>query len=822
MEKGEHLFAVVALPLPLKKNLYYEVPPHLQPTIEPGNRVLVPLGKRKVTGYVVELKPSSDIEDTKPIEEILDPFPLFHLRDLDFFKWIASYYCCSLGEVIKNALPPGINIKTSAHLSLTPKGQEALANQTLSEPERQVLSQLLKKRRVALKGLLGSHKNEKSLPLITALVQKGYIAMAQWQGARTVKPRKEKVFQVNREQLAGLSFSGWKGIRRKAPRQFQILKWMQKQGKVAEREILSQFGKGESALKALEKKRFIIGYLQESYRKPLVEDEFDLSSPLNMTTEQSEALKKIVSQVKRKKYASFLLHGITGSGKTEVYVKAIEATLETGRGAMVLVPEIALTPQLMATFQTRFGENIAQIHSGLSQGERFDEWRRIRNGEASIVVGARSAIFAPLPTIGIIIVDEEHDPAYKQEDRICYNARDLSLVKGKMNNAVVILGSATPSIETYYNTSIGKINYLHLSHRIDSRPLPKVEIVDMRKEEPQVILSSRLKDAIKERGERGEQTLLFLNRRGFAPFMMCKDCGSTFCCPNCNVSLVYHQKRQLLLCHYCSFCKPAPEFCPNCRGYKVEIFGFGTERLEAEIHRLFPSLNIGRLDRDITTQKNALQQVLRQFRRRETELLIGTQMIAMGHDLPGVTLVGIIAADHSLNFPDFRAGERTFQLLTQVAGRSGRGQIPGEVIIQTYNPNHPSIQMAMDQDFPTFYKEEIVHRKELNYPPFYRLVNVRMVGNSLSLTREYATRFGRLCLGLQEKVKSFHTNLEMLGPAEAPWEKLKGKYRWQMLIKGRDHKVLHQFTEEILISIKTHINIPGVKLSVDIDPINLL
>jgi primosomal protein N' (replication factor Y) len=823
MKKADPLFAEVALAIPMNKSLDYQVPPTLKEVIEVGIRVLVPLEKRKVTGYILKLKTSSDIENTKYIEEILEPFPLFNPTDLNFYKWIASYYFCPLGYVIKNALPPGINVKTLKHLSLTSKGKKALNDKTLSQPEKNLLSILAEKRKITLKSLRKSFKYERVFALISSPLHKEYVTMTQCKSFLEIKPQKEKVFQVNEDALSRLSLSELKRVKRKSPRQFHILKWLRKQGKATQKEIFSHLGKVGPTLKALEIKNLINISIQEKYRSPLINYEENIpSEPPEMTSEQANALKEITSKVKEGKYASFLLHGITGSGKTEVYLKAIEATLKTGRGAIVLVPEIALTPQLITRFKARFGNKIAQIHSGLSKGERFDEWRRIKYGEVQIVIGARSAIFAPLKSLGIIIVDEEHDSAYKQDERICYNARDLALVKGKMNNAVVVLGSATPTIETYHNTRIGKISYLSLSRRIDNRPLPRVEILDMRNEKPGTILSARLRNALEERWERGEQTLLFLNRRGFSPFVLCQECGYSFRCPNCNVSLVFHQNKRLLICHYCNFYKPKTDTCPECGSNKVKNFGFGTERLETEIHRYFPQLKVGRLDKDTTVKKNSLQRILGEFRKGETDLLIGTQMIAMGHDLPQVTLVGVIAADISLNFPDFRSGERTFQLLTQVAGRSGRGQIPGEVIIQTYNPNHPSIRMAMAQDFLPFYEEEILYRKELKYPPFQRLVNFRMVGNSLSKTRDYASSLGKLSIELQKKERSFQNNIEILGPVEAPWEKLKGKYRWQMLVKGKDHRILHQFAEKVIALIKPQIKISGVKLTVDVDPINLL
>jgi len=821
MEKP--LIAEVVLALPLHKSLDYQVPLHLRDVVAVGSRVLVPLERRKVTGYVVAVKDSSDIEHIKPIEEVLDLLPLFGPSDLIFFKWISSYYFSPLGEVIKTALPSGINVKTNHYLSLTPQGKERLQDSTLSPTEKEILHGLAERHKIGLQTFKRALKNKKAFPLLSSLIKTGLISLSQSPGSRIVKPKEEKFFRVNEDQVSQFSFSGLKQMLKKAPRQLQVLKLLRDQGDLSQKQISALRGIGPVVLKALEEKGLITSSFKEVYRAPWEEEERGIDSSFELTAEQTGAVNKIVSTIKKQQYAPFLLHGVTGSGKTEVYLRTIRATLESGRGALVLVPEIALTPQLIARFKARFGNQIAQLHSGLSQGERFDEWRRILKGEARIVIGARSAIFAPLPSLGIIVVDEEHDTAYKQEDRVLYNARDMALVKAKMNNAVVVLGSATPAIETYYNTRIGKINYLHLAQRINSRPLPQVEVIDMRKEEPGVMLSSRLKEAIKERWGRGEQTVLFLNRRGFSPFVICRECGFTARCPNCTVSLVFHQEKQLLLCHYCNFSQPAPERCPLCQGHKIGVFGFGTEKLEAEVRRLFQDLRVGRLDRDTTTKKNALHQILGQFRKGETELLIGTQIVAKGHDIPGVTLVGVIAADHSLNFPDFRAGERTFQLLTQVAGRCGRGQSPGAVIIQTHNPEHPSIRLARGQDFSPFYEQEVAQRDELQYPPFHRMVNFRIKGNSLSRTLEGTSRLGKLSQELKKKEKIFKdATIDILGPVEAPREKLKGKYRFQMLIKGPDYRVLHSFIERIITKILPHLKIPGVKITVDVDPIDLL
>lgn len=822
METSPCAIAEVVVPLPMKKVLHYSVPSSLQGKTEPGCRVLVPLGNRKVTGYVVGMTAASAVKDLKSIEQVLDPSPLFGPIDLRLFRWIASYYFFPLGKVIKNALPPGTEAKSFTRLVLTPQGEEALSRHLLTEPEHDMLRHLSARKSGARYRPTVSAGPEHSAALVSSLLKKGLLAFSQSLGSCTAKPRIETFVRVDEEVLSTFGLGDLKALRRKAPRQFSLLKWLHKIGEASPAEIAARMGKAAACRKDLARKGLLVACRREVYRTPLAEHQEGPADSLRMTPEQADALQAIVSKIQARTYGAFLLHGVTGSGKTEVYLRAIKAALDAGRSALVLVPEISLTPQLLGRFKARFGEAIAQLHSHLSEGERFDEWRRIRNGEAKIAIGARSAIFAPLPAPGVIVVDEEHDSAYKQEERLCYHARDLALVKGKLHGAVVILGSATPGIETYHNTRLGKITYLPLSRRVDNRPLPQVDVVDMRAEPAGTIISPPLRAAIQKRWERGEQTMLFLNRRGFSPFVICTECGFTFRCRNCDVSLVYHRNKKALLCHYCNFAHPAPTICPGCRGQKVEALGYGTEKLEAEVTRLFPGLKVARLDRDTTARKPALYKILRHFRQGETELLIGTQMIALGHDLPRVTLVGIIAADLSLNLPDFRAGERTFQILTQVAGRSGRGQVPGKVIIQTFNPTHPSIRLAVGQSFLSFFEEEITHRQELLYPPFHRMVNFRISGTIPARTRSYAKALGKLCQGLLSRDSSFQKDICILGPAEALWEKLKGTYRWQMVAKGPSHELLHRFTEKVLSEVAPKIMVPGIRLSVDVDPVSLL
>ncbi|MDX1778527.1 MAG: primosomal protein N', partial [Thermodesulfobacteriota bacterium] len=532
-------------------------------------------------------------------------------------------------------------------------------------------------------------------------------------------------------------------------------------------------------------KGLITSELREVYRDPLKEEQPLPDKAPQPNKEQQAIIETIKRGVDSGKYAPFLLHGVTGSGKTEIYLKVIEETLKLGREALVLVPEISLTPQLLNRFRSRFGDAIVLLHSRLSPGERYDGWRRIQKGMVKLAVGTRSAIYAPFEQLGIIIVDEEHDASYKQEEKLRYNARDLALVRAQIDGAVVVLGSATPSLESYYNTQEGKLTLLTLAERVEGRPLPTIEVVDMKEEhsnnkDKTRDLSSRMKEALKERITHNQQSLLFLNRRGFAPCIICWECGHVFGCPNCSVSLIHHQREKSLQCHYCSYEIPTPDLCPQCGGIRLQLVGWGTERLEEEVKSLLPEAHVERMDRDTTRGKWGHTKVLKRFTAAPKGVLIGTQMIAKGHDIPGVTLVGVISADSSLNFPDFRSSERTFQLLTQVAGRAGRGTIPGEVIIQTFNPHHYSIRASQQQSFSLFYEEEMKFREELKYPPFSRLINFKLEGTSKTKTATCAERLGALAQALWKKGSRYQKEVEILGPSTSPWEKMKGKYRYQM------------------------------------------
>ena len=526
------------------------------------------------------------------------------------------------------------------------------------------------------------------------------------------------------------------------------------------------------------------------------------------------------------KFSTFLLTGVTGSGKTEVYMHIAENAIDLGYSVLVLVPEIALISQTERRFRARFGNRVAVLHSGLSAGERYDQWVRIARGEVSIAIGARSAVFAPLANIGIIIVDEEHDTSYKQDSRLRYNARDLAVVRAKQQNAVALLGSATPSIQSFYNVKTAKFKGVTLTERVENRSLPKVTVVDLRKSRDvrgsRRFITPELYEAIGTTLGRGEQVLLFLNRRGFSSYPVCSACGEAIRCKNCDISLTLHQKANAYKCHYCGFTRASVSSCISCGSSKIMLLGLGTEKVESMITMLFPQASVARMDRDTTRRKGSMIKILKGLRNRTIDVLVGTQMVAKGHDFPNITLVGIICADLSLNFPDFRAGERTFQLLAQVAGRAGRGTVPGRVILQTYTPDHFSILSATHQDLKSFYKDEIGFRKSLNYPPFSRVVQIKISGKNKEKTRQHAQTIGDLCNTLKQKNRSLSRSLEILGPIEAALFKIARKYRWQILLKGLEVKPLHRFLNNLWLENRSIINRPDVNVVLDVDPIFMM
>jgi primosomal protein N' (replication factor Y) (superfamily II helicase) len=543
---------------------------------------------------------------------------------------------------------------------------------------------------------------------------------------------------------------------------------------------------------------------------------FTPDKPPELMPAQTAAVRVIGEAVSKKTFGVFLLHGVTGSGKTEVYLHAIANLTGTGKGAIVLVPEIALTTQLLNRFQQRFGNRVAVLHSRLTDRERADEYRRIQKEHVKVVIGARSAVFAPFKQIGLFIVDEEHESSYKQDEGLRYHARDVAVMRAKFQNAVVVLGSATPSLESYYNAKIGKYDYLHLATRVDNRPMPDVAVVDVKKQSPSSLYSLLLIEHIKQRLERKEQTLLLLNRRGFSSVIICRECGAATKCPSCSVSLTYHKSEQRLKCHYCGYFTRPPDKCPACSSIELKMLGSGTQKVEEELRLLFPQARLRRMDSDTVKGRNAYDSLLQQVDRQEVDILLGTQMIAKGHDFPAVTLVGIVDADTGLNLPDFRSAEKTFQLITQAAGRAGRGTLGGKVIIQTMNPNHYSIQHSRTHDYAGFYNEEIAYRIELHYPPVSRMIKLEFK----STKENYAAEAAKAA---QELIRSLMhgKNTMLLGPAPAPISRVRGQYRFQLILLSQHRETIRSLALKGRSIVEQKFG-QKCRVTIDVDPVTLM
>ena len=590
--------------------------------------------------------------------------------------------------------------------------------------------------------------------------------------------------------------------------------------------FLHEVNCSRSVLQSLATKGMIQIEAVEAYRSPWSHWEFSLDVTKHpLTRDQQRIFEKIRVHLAAGQFHSMLIHGVTGSGKTEIYLNAIAEGLARGRSALVLVPEIGLTPQISRYFRAWFGQTVAILHSALSEGERFDQWRRIREGQARVVVGTRSAVFAPLRNLGIIIVDEEHDGSYKQEELPRYHARDVARKRGQIEKALVILGSATPQLETFYQSlHRGEPEYETLGSRILERPLPTIHVVDMREEFQKhgkaVLISELLRQSIHQRLDRREQVLILLNRRGYASALLCRSCGNTETCENCSISLTYHRHSNRLLCHYCGHVRPVPSRCGACGKEYIYFLGHGTEKVQQIVGKLFPDAVIDRLDRDTVQRKGSFTRILGAFASGQTDILIGTQMIAKGHDFPRVTLVGVLTAEQGLRVADFRAAERTFQLLTQVAGRAGRGERPGEVVIQTYYPNHYTLKYARSQDYRLFFEEEIRFRRHFLYPPFTALANLMLQGEPPDKIRRQAQQVTDLLLHHRARLSSGR-RMRVLGPAQAPLEKLKGQYRFQILIKATSRRELHEVLESAMDELREK-KVILKKPSIDVDPLNLL
>ncbi len=765
---------------PLNQPLLYEVPPDF--SIEPriGQRVLVPLKKKRVTGYLwEEVQNPEEGQIIKPVSQILDPEPLFSEAMRPFFTWIAHYYLFSLGQVLKTALPPGLSVSDYQNIEITSQGMTAFQEGRLPKNEKEILQTLS-----ASKGRSLSRFSPEEKKILKYFEARGWIQQITRKKKETARLKKERWI------YPGVNFQ-----KENFPtKDHSLFEFLAPLPGLPLKDLRDHFPLSDQRLATLGRKGLIEIREQVCWRDPLGEILVQENGPFVLTGEQEQALTRIGEGLKSGSYQTLLLHGVTGSGKTEVYLRAAAETVEQGRQVLILVPEIGLIPLMEGRFRLRFGDKIALLHSGLNPGERLDQWRRIQNGLCPVVIGTRSAIFAPLDSLGLIVVDEEHDPSYKQTDSLRYNARDLALVRGRQASSVVVLGSATPSISTLYLRRNKKIGYLGIHKRVQEQTLPEIKLIDMKKfrRGRQIpLFSPPLEEAIGRNLEQGRQTLLFLNRRGFDTLILCTLCGEVIKCRNCSLTLTYHAREGRLLCHTCGYHMPMPVRCPSCLQEGIKALGMGTEKVEKELAGLFPKASIDRMDGDTVARKGAHFKILKKFEDQTTNILIGTQMITKGHDFPQVTLIGVLCADLSLNWPDFRAGERTFQLLAQVAGRAGRGVHPGQVYLQTFNPDHYIFKYVGQHDYLGFYNQEIRFRRSLKYPPFSRLINCLFQGNQEAEVIKIVEKTSRF-LRKEAQKNNWTSSLELLGPVPAPIAKIKGRYRWQVLLKGENNRILHQ------------------------------
>jgi primosomal protein N' (replication factor Y) len=807
------MFVRVAVNIPSLRTFTYAVPDRLQSRIGVGKRVLVPFGRKTLTGFPLETLSAPAIEQTKEILDVLDAEPLFDESDLNFYRWTADYYIYPLGRALTEILPGGINVRSQRWISPAVCGIHG-ASDDLTGDQRRVMDWLH-----PFPSGLSEERLKRSLRIanpgriIRELQKKGLLEVTDRIQPPAVSPKTEKTIALHQERLSGV---------RLTDRQRRVVDFLLRNPHVPASVVGRTFDHAAAVLGSLEKKGLLDVRMQDAFRHHGGEDPVGIGGiDVTLNRDQQNALQEISRGLTGGSYSPYLLHGVTGSGKTEIYLRAISEVLKAGGGVIGLVPEIALTPQLYSRFVQRFpDQEIALMHSGISPHARYDQWRRIFRGDIRMVIGARSAIFAPVRSLRLIIVDEEHDPSYKQDDRLRYQARDLAIVRAKQRDAAVILGSATPSMQSYLNSRRGKCLYLRLPQRVADRPLPTVEIVDMTTQKDPggrpLILSSRLMQALSETLQERKQALLFLNRRGFDTFVVCLDCRHFFHCLNCSVAMSHHAAEGKLKCHYCDLTIEIPRRCPACGGFRIHSFGVGTQKLEAEVKKNFPAARVMRMDSDTTAASGAHGRILRALERKEIDILVGTQMIAKGHDFPEVTLVGVICADTSLNMPDFRATEKSFQLLTQVSGRGGRGDVPGKVVIQTFNPDHYAIRRAKNHDDEGFFRDEFPARQSLSWPPFSRMINLQMSSLDQEEGRQAAERIA--AYARSRCAETSPADIGIVGPAEAPIAKIKGRYRWQMLLTGKDSKALHVLAREILSNAVQ----ARMDLKVDVDPVNFM
>ena len=840
------IFAV-AVAAPIDSTLSYSLPEELAgrfsittPADLIGRRVLVPLGRRKVTGYVIEAENTTDVTFTiRNIIDILDSDALFPSELLPLFSWMSRYYHYPLGEVIQAALPGGLSPRSTKVLALDRSKKEAFSFHDAAHTEwGKTLLVCGKLSERATRELLISKKEKR---YILELLEESTLELREELTGNSVKEKHETCYQPTnkmprfsvendpdqdffsrqRQQIFETYQYSLKLSEIKTLYYLNILAVRDKDGHVPRKELLGLYSGAGRVIGDLVESGFVVEHQVRVHRSPLGEQLDYYPKPSELTTEQSDVLDQILPAINSHRFQPFLLHGVTGSGKTEVYLQAAEATLVQGRSVLIIVPEIALATQLEAHFISRFGDQVVLLHSGLTATEKFDQWHLALTGKAKIVIGARSAIFAPLENLGLIVVDEEHDSGLKQDDSLRYNGRDVAVVRAQMQGAVVLLGSATPSIVSFHNSQLGKYKLVSMTKRVGERPLPRVTLIDLRnkaKGKNNKVFRAPLREAIQKNLERGKQSVLLLNRRGFSTNVICQECGTPVTCSDCNVSLTLHKSKQQLLCHYCGYTVPEKTVCASCGGMELVPLGLGTERVEEELAQLFPDARVARLDTDTAKDRKSFLKTLTLMRTGGIDILIGTQMVAKGHHFPNVTLVGVVWADGGLNLPDYRSAEKTFQLVTQVTGRAGRGDVPGEVFIQTMRPEHYAITLARTHDYQQLAEKELEARKNPKFPPYVRLAVIHINGESETKVQQTAVTIAAAC---RKVLSNTEAPLEILGPAPSPLDKIKKKFRWQVLLKSEQLDVLHEMCRYVREN-KQALAASGCKVILDIDPESLM
>lgn len=803
-------FAEVAFNISLDHTFSYSIPKDMRKVVKPGIRVLAPLGKRVITGVVVCLTSETKFDNLKDITDVLDETPLISDDLIRLTKWISEYYISSWGQAISLALPKGIDESAKRRLYVYDDFDETKVELTEREIE---LKEIVYRNPGKTYKYYQEKFGKNSLNYLSRKLIEKKVIFSESKSEKPIVQSKKRFFVSVPNNIKTLLLE----LHTKNNKLEILNEFAGKE--ILQSELLKKMDTSSTVIDRLVKKNILSKNKKEIFRDPEIKYKED-AKEIILTKDQEKVFNAIKSGISGGKFETYLVHGVTGSGKTQVYIEAIHETVYNKKSAIILIPEISLTPQTVSRFKKYFGKNVTVFHSKMSLGERYDAWFKIYREDASIVIGPRSALFLPVKNLGIIIVDEEHDGSYKQSDSAPrYHARDVAVYLAKMKNAIVILGSATPALETYFNARKNKYTLLELPNRINDAPLPHVSIVDirgMKSKKGSEIFSPILIEKIKERLDSSEQVILLQNRRGFSSFLQCTDCGFIARCPNCEISLTYHKYNHKLQCHYCNYFRNAMETCPKCNGINIKYTGIGTQKIESEMLKLFPGVKYLRMDQDTTKSQKSHDEILYRFKQKQADILLGTQMIAKGLDFENVTLVGVISADVGLTIPDYRSSERIFQLLTQVAGRSGRGKKKGEVIVQSYQFTHAAIQLASKHDFMNFYINEMKNRMELSYPPFQRILNVRVVGLDMQKT---ISTIREITAEIRRKLKDHY---KVVGPAPAPLAKINNFYRWHLFVKiDKSYQKSAKELKTILYPF-LKINNNEIKVQFDVDPVDLM